>query len=217
MRNQETIRVMMAAAVVATLLSTSALAAVNDVKGMENGSQVNISGTVDSVQNEREFTLRDDTGTVSVDIKSNESVVLKRGDQVTVNGTIDKGLFGTDINASTVTVDKGIAKAIGDTIESRTDISLEDADSYTINNLPRQGLVKITGMVIDVDNEKKFTLEDPTGSIDVDVDSAEAVALTKGAKVTVIGNVNDGMFGKDINAHKVLIVADAMPLVKDNP
>lgn len=198
-----------AAAGLMALVSTSALAAITTVKSMNNGSQVNVTGTVESVQNEREFTLRDKTGTINVDIESDQSVVLKEGDNVTVSGMVDKDLFGTDINASKVMVNKNMAEAVGDAIEGRTPISLEGATKYNINKLPKEGLVKVSGTVTEVDNEKEFTVKDSTGSIKVDVESAETAALTKGAEVTVIGYVDTNMFGKDINARKVLVVADS--------
>ncbi len=194
---------------VAALLSTTALAAVSNIKEMENGSQISITGTVESVKNEREFKLRDSTGTINVDIESNESVVLKQGDSVTVSGKVDKGLLKTDINANTVKVNKNIAQAVGDAIEGRTGVSLEGATPYDINKLPKEGLVKVSGTVTDVDNEKEFTLKDATGAINVDVESAEKAAITKGAEVTVIGYVDKSMFGKDINASRVLVTADA--------
>jgi uncharacterized protein YdeI (BOF family) len=197
------------AAGLAALLSTSALAAINNIRDLKDGSQVTLNGTVDSVQNEREFTLRDETGKIGIDIKSGESVVLKAGDNVTVNGMVDKSLLGTDINARNVTVDKTIARAIGDTIEGNTSMSLEGATMYNIKSLPKEGLVKVSGTVTKVDNEKKFTVKDSTGSIKVDVKSAETAELAKGAQVTVIGYVDSGIFTKDIDARKVLVVADA--------
>jgi uncharacterized protein YdeI (BOF family) len=63
--------------------------------------------------------------------------------------------------------------------------------------------------VIDIDNEKEFTLRDETGSINIDIVSAQNAALTEGAEVTVIGNVNNGMLGKSIDAKEVLIVSNA--------
>jgi uncharacterized protein YdeI (BOF family) len=193
----------------AALISTSVLAAIDNIKNLKDGSGVNVTGTVESVKSEREFTLRDSTGTVGVEITSNQSVVLKKGDEVTVNGTVDKSILSTDINATEVDVHKNIAQAIGDTIEANTAISPEGATMYNIASLPKAGLVKISGTVTSVSNEKKFTLKDSTGSIKVDVKSPETAAITKGAQVTVIGNVDSGMFSKDIDAQKILVVADA--------
>ncbi len=199
----------------AALMSTSALADANHavdistIKTLKTGDHVNLSGSVDNIKNEREFTLRDKTGTMDVNIASNESVVLKQGDTVNVAGTVDSGFFSTAVNASQVDVRKGIVNAVSDAIEGNTKISLEGANSYDINSLPAQGLVKISGTVKDVDNEKKFTLQDQTGTIDIKVGSAEKAALTEGARVTVIGYVDDGMMGKDINAKKILVVADS--------
>lgn len=197
-----------------SLLSTSALASIDSVKKLNEGSRVTVSGTVDDVKNEREFTLRDQTGTIDVDIQSNQSVVLKEGDNVTVQGSLSKGILNADIDASAVTVNKNVANAISDAIESRTSASFEGATSYDINNLPKEGLVKISGTVTDVDNEKEFTLRDMTGSITIDIKSAEAAALTEGAEVTVIGYVDSGILGKDIDARKVLVVSSASPVAR---
>lgn len=194
---------------VALLFSTSALAAIDNVKTMKTGSGVTVVGTVDKVKNEREFTLRDESGKIDVNIASGNSVVLKPGDKVTVSGVIDKGFLGADINANTVSVNKNVTRAVGDMIEAHTGLSFEGATAYTIGSLPNSGMVKVSGIVTDVDNEKKFTVKDDTGSIKVDVASAETAELTEGAHVTVVGSVDKGFFSKDINASKVLVVSDA--------
>ncbi len=195
----------------AIMLSSAALATVKSVKDMEDGSQVNLTGTVDSVQNEREFKLRDATGVIRVDIESNQSVVLKQGDNVTVIGRLDKGPLVSDINARAIKVNKPVAQAVSDAIEGQTTLSLEGATTYNISQLPEEGLVKVNGTVTNVANEKKFTVKDVTGSIKVDVESAETAALTEGAEVTVIGYVDSGLFGKALKARKVLVVASAAP------
>jgi uncharacterized protein YdeI (BOF family) len=196
------------------LMSTSALAAndiigIDAVKKLKDGTQVSLTGTVDSVKSEREFTLRDKTGTLDIDIESNESVILKPGDNVAINGVVDSGLTGTDVNASKVMVRKDIVSAVGDAIESNTGMSLEGAETYTIKTLPKEGLVKVSGTVTDVDNERHFTIKDKTGSVDVEMTSNEKAVLTEGAEVTVIGYVADGLLSKDIKASKVLVLADA--------
>lgn len=198
--------------VLTALMSATAIAAVNNIKDMKNGSQIHLTGTVDSVNNAREFTLRDNSGTIDIDIISNDSVVLKKGDSVTVSGTVDKDLFDTDIKATQVAVNKSMGKAIGDAIEGNTSLSLEGATSYKINSLPAQGLVKVSGTVSKVDSEKEFTLNDGTGKINIDIQSSETAAIMKGSEVTVIGYVDKGLLGTDINAHKVLVVADATPM-----
>lgn len=199
---------------VATLLSTTALAA--DVsnasaKKMPDDSYVTISGTVESVQNEREFKLRDNTGTIGVDIKSNQSVVLKPGQYVTVSGTVDNDLGMVDIDATDVYAHKGFTRSVSDALRGMKGVSTSDAQAFNIKDLPKEGMVKVTGTVTDVDNEKEFTLRDESGSINVDIESNEKAALKKGARVTVIGSVDSGALGKDINATQVIVVADAQP------
>lgn len=196
----------------AALLSTSALAATVTINQLPDSGNVTISGTVSKVKNEREFTLRDSTGSVDVNLENGQSVVLKEGAKVSVDGTVDKGILGKDINASNVTVDKSMSEAVTEGLEKNTSMSMEGAQSYTINQLPKEGKVKISGTVTDVDNEKEFTLKDSTGSIDIDLEeSSEAAALKTGSEVTVIGYVEDGMTGKDINATKVMVISDTSP------
>lgn len=207
---------LMVAGLSALLAGTALAASETTIKNLPDKGQVAISGTVASVENEREFTLRDETGTIGIDITSNQSVVLKKGDKVTVSGVIDSGITGTDINASNVTVHKDMSDAMGDVIEGNTAISFEGATTYKISQLPKEGLVKVSGTVSKVANEEKFTLRDDTGDIGIDMESAESAALTKGATVTVIGYVDSGFLGKDINAKKVLVVENARPVARAN-
>ncbi len=202
------------AAGLAALLSTSALAgevpSVEDIESLENKEEVTISGIVDSVENEREFTLRDAVGEkIGVDISSNESLALKKGDAITVSGTVDRDISGTDINAHTVSVSKPLVKGLKDAIRSVPGISTTDAQAFNISDLPSEGRVKVTGTVAEVDNEKEFTLRDKTGTVNVDVVSTQNAVVTKGAEVTVIGSIDSGAFGKDINATEVLIVENS--------
>lgn len=197
------------AALSVALMSTTALAAISDVKDMADNRSVTVTGTVDSVENDREFTLRDSSGKIDVDIASNQSVVLKEGDQVSVTGKLDKGLFSSDIDASDVSVSKELSQAVGDTIRSVPGVSTLSATAYDIAELPKSGAVKITGTVSAVENEKEFTLRDETGTIGVDIASNEQAAVTEGARVTVIGNMDSDALGKDVDADRVIVLSNA--------
>lgn len=179
------------------------------IDNLPEEGMVTLSGTVESINNDREFTLRDQTGTIDVDIESGQSMTLKKGDQVTVTGKIDDDITGTDINATRIEVSKGLTQDMNDAVKSIPGVSTGDAQAYNIKDLPDEGMVKISGTVSDVDNEKEFTLKDRTGSINIDVEAPESALVTEGAEVTVIGQVNSGMLGKDINATKVMVVANA--------
>jgi uncharacterized protein YdeI (BOF family) len=199
---------------IAAFLSTSTLAveisSIAEISKMENKSDVTITGVVNSVQNERKFTLRDSTdNTIKIEIDSNESVALKQGDNITVSGTVDRGIIGTNINADSVNVNKSFVTGAKEAARTIPGVSTTDAEAFNISDLPKSGMVKITGKVVDIDNEKEFTLRDETGSINIDIVSAQNAAITEGAEVTVIGNVNNGMLGKSIDAKEVLIVSNA--------
>lgn len=193
----------------ATLAASAAMAANSSIGALPKSGNVTLEGIVDSVQNEREFTLRDDTGKVGIDLPKNQSVVLKVGSHVTVNGAIDRDLAGVDINATNVSVHTTVGQKVSDNIEGKTDMSLQGATSYEIKSLPDAGLVKVTGVVSDVDNEKNFTVKDATGSVDVTLTSTQNAALAEGSRVTVIGQIDKGITGKDIEASQVIVLANA--------
>ena len=208
---------MMGAAGIAALLSTSAMAAMTSIKDLPSSGAVTLSGSVNKVKNEREFSLRDASGTVDVNLKSNQSVVLKEGQKVTVNGMVDKGILGKSIDATSVQTEKSMSENVDESIEKNTNLSMEGATATTVKALPKEGKVKLSGTVTDVDSEKKFTMKDSTGSIDVSLkESSEAAALKEGSEVTVIGYVDSGITGKSLNATKVMVISDTSPAAGSN-
>jgi hypothetical protein len=70
-----------------------------------------------------------------------------------------------------------------------------------INALPKAGMVKLSGTVTEVDDANEFTLQDDTGAIDIE--SKNRLYLAVGDKVTVNGEVDDGIFFTDIKANSV--------------
>lgn len=202
------IRTTFAAAAVLALVSTAAFANTTPIKGiadLKDGTAVNLVGTVDDINSETEFTLRDATGTIDVDIDGQQSIVLQKGQQVTVTGNVDRDINGTDIDATMVTSNATLGKKIEDSIEANTNVSFKGATPATVKGLPSAGLVKLQGRVSAVANEKEFTLTDDTGSVDVNITSNKAAALKVGAGVTVVGYVDAGAMGKDINASDVYV------------
>jgi Bacterial OB fold (BOF) protein len=164
------------AATAFALMSTSAMAGTVAIHDLPDEGMVTLQGTVDSIQNEREFTLRDATGTIDVDIESNQSLTLRKGDTVTLTGTIDKGVTGTDINASNVQVSKSMAQNVGDAIQSVPGVSTNTAQAYNIDSLPDEGMVKVSGTVSDVDNEKEFTLN--KGIMGKSLDATQVIVIS---------------------------------------
>ena len=173
------------------------------INALPDSGNVMLSGTVDSVRNDREFTLRDATGTVDVKLPANQSAVLQQGETVAVSGNIESSWLGKDINATSVERQSAAMNA-------------EKAQTVQISQLPKQGLVKLTGTVDSVGSGKSFTLKDPTGKVDVSMQSSENVALMKGSEVSVIGYVDNSMLGKKLRATHVSVVAEAAPAADMN-
>lgn len=203
-------QMMFAASLTALISSTTMAGEVNKALKFNNDADITIHGYVDHIKNEREFRLRDEAGDkIEVDVTSNQSVTLKEGDAVTIVGKIDKDITGIDINASEVTVSKGFVESVNDIAKTIPGVSTTKAQAFNIADLPKNGMVKVSGTVTHVSNEKEFTVQDDTGSIDVDLKSSENAVLTKGARVTVIGNMDNNLLGKDINATEVHVISNA--------
>lgn len=181
------------------------------IHNLPDSGNVTVSGTVDRVESARKFTLRDNTGTIDVAIKSNESAVLSEGDKVTVTGNVSSAFWGLmkGVNATDVQVHKDLPTVLSDALTETTGISVDKTTVSHISQLPDQGLVRVTGSVDKVGNEKNFTLKDSTGTIDVAIASAEKVVLVKGAEVTVVGYVKRGMMGKTLSATHVILTSDS--------
>jgi len=185
---------------------------ITTIQAMPDSGTVVVSGTVEKISNEREFTLRDNSGTVRVKIDDEESVVLKQGDSVTVSGMVEKplwGLLGKDINATNVQVYKDLPTALSDAVTKVTGLSLSKAEVVQISKLPKKGMVQVTGTVDKISDPKNFILKDATGAINVNIQSEENVLLTKDAEVTVTGYVNNGVLGKKLRATHVILVSNA--------
>jgi len=65
---------------------------------------IKVSGMVESVSSAKKFTLKDQTGSVDVTIKSDQSASLNKGTHVAVIGYVEKGILGNSINATEVHV-----------------------------------------------------------------------------------------------------------------
>ena len=201
---------------VAALLSGSALAATAIlIKNLPTSGEVTLNGTVESFDSQHSFTLRDSSGTIKVDLSATKAIVLKDGAKVSVTGTVDKGILETDIAALSVSEDEAVGKQIGEAIDSVTGQDpAGSAKAVDIRSLPESGIVKINGTVASVDNEKKFTLKDSTGTIDVTIMSGQSASLNKGTKVMVVGSVDKGLLGKSISATEVDVRSTAGPVVE---
>jgi len=197
------------------LFSTLGLAATaTAVKDLPDGSQVTLTGTVEDFDSEHAFMLRDGSGAIKVDLSSTNPIVLKDGDKVDVTGLVNHTILGTDIVARSVNEDKGVGERVGEAIDSVTgqDVA-SSAKTVSVKSMPDSGLIRISGIVDNVDSEKKFTLKDSTGYVDVTIKSGESASLEKGTEVTVIGNVDKGLLGKSIDAIEVDVRSSSSSVV----
>ncbi len=200
---------------IATLFSAAALASTAvSVKDLPKGSYVTLNGTVEDFDSEHTFMLRDPSGSIKIDLSSANSVALKEGEKVSITGTVNQTILGTDVVATSVTEDKGVGQQVGEAIDSVTGQNAAgSARTVTIQTMPDTGFVKLNGIVESVESEKKFTLKDAYGKIDINITSSTSASLNKGTEVTVIGYVEKAILGKHINATEVDIRSSGTPIV----
>lgn len=88
-----------------------------------------------------------------------------------------------------------------------TNVATSATDSV-IDNLPKEGVVELTGTVDRVSAEDRFILRDAAGET-IDVHTASAVDVEAGDKVSVNGNVKSELLGlgREIEGAKVLVVS----------
>jgi len=206
----------MAIGSVAALLSTSVLAATAEsIKNAPNGGQVTLNGTVEDFDSNHTFMLRDSSGTILVDLSSTKPMVLKDGENISVSGTVNHTILGTDVVARTINENQGLGEKVGAAIDSLTGQDpAGSAQHFDIQALPKSGLVKVSGVVASVDSGKKFTLKDSTGHVDVNIKSGESASLKEGTEVMVVGNVDSGLLGKTINATDVKVLSSDAPMAE---
>lgn len=198
---------------IATLLSGLALAAtVVLVKDLPASGEVMLQGTVESFDGKGSFVLRDSSGAIKINMGAIKAANLKNGEKVGVTGTVYKGPSETDIAALSVNEDKPVGANVGKSADIvTTQNPASSAKAVDIGALPESGLVKIHGTVASVKSEKRFTLQDLTGVVDVLLTSGQSAFLKKGAEVTVVGSVDSGLIDKRVTAVDVVV----LPVVEE--
>lgn len=225
-----------AATLAAILMSGTAMAETTIKQLTQTGSNVSISGTVDSVQNANKFTLRDSAGS-TIDVNSNAALNVKKGDRVDVSGTLNSELLGlgkqinaasvnTDVSATASAATKGTLTNVKESIkdgahsvkETATNLVDKAQDKLApsaggevsaIAQLPDSGDVAIRGTVASVTNDKhKFTLRDNAGKT-IDINHTQAMNVAAGDTVLVRGRMQDEVagMGDEIQAYNVQQVA----------
>lgn len=94
---------------------------------------------------------------------------------------------------------------------SKTETTEQDmAAKDTIDSLPREGSVELSGVVEKVSDEKSFILRDAEGKT-IDIHTASNVEVRPGDMVSVNGSVKSKLLGlgREIESAKVLVVSAA--------
>ncbi|WP_262690651.1 hypothetical protein [Kordiimonas aestuarii] len=170
---------------------------------------VTITATVEDVDSNTEFTIRDAHGK-TIDVESMSAVTIREGDRVKIIGVMDDEFvgIGREIDATSVTIVDAadeMATATGDdkknlkaSLESTVDFSASETEFDTVDALPDEGMVTISGMVEEVDIEdNSFKLRDKSGE-SIDVHPLKPLSVKAGQKVKVTGVMGDETAGLGI-------------------
>ncbi|WP_020399536.1 hypothetical protein [Kordiimonas gwangyangensis] len=182
---------------------------ISKIAQLPEKGNVMITATVDDVDSNTEFTIRDDSGE-TIDVESVTKLTIREGDLVKIVGVMDDELagIGREIDATSVTVVDAadeMATATGDD-ETSLDASLDKAVEFassetefdTVDALPDEGMVTISGTVEEVDIEdNSFKLRDRSGE-SIDVHPTKPLTVKAGQKVKVTGVMDDETAGLGI-------------------
>lgn len=180
---------------------------ISKIAQLPEKGNVMITATVDDVDSNTEFTIRDDSGE-TIDVESVTKLTIREGDLVKIVGVMDDELagIGREIDATSVTVvdaaDEMAAATEDGTLETSLDKTVEFASSETefetVDALPDEGMVTISGTVEEVDIEdNSFKLRDRSGE-SIDVHPTKPLTVKAGQKVKVTGVMDDETAGLGI-------------------
>ncbi len=185
---------------------------------------VTLEGSVDSIRGYSSFMLKQQNGERIV-VNSRRDLALQEGDQVTVLGRYETSLWdGKTVAAQDIRVEDaanesliprdelshyGSAKVDAYADDTPIDVQNRKTSWYgSVNDLPEEGPVELSGTVINMDKGDSFLLKDQAGiTIDVHVDKPMAFSI--GDEVRVSGMMRDDFlgFGEEIAASEVTVIS----------
>ncbi len=193
--------------------------AVLSIKSLPTSGMVSVMGTVEDVDGDRQFTLRDKYGH-TIDVQSQSNLKVSTGDKVMVKGQMNNGFLGigreitiAKVQAADTMHAMGTppahAAAKG---HAKMDMSGEwkGKEYQHIADLPDAGDVAIRGQVVAMrPGDQVFILRDTSGET-VDVHTVSDVSLNRGDMVMVKGRVDNEIMGmgEEIWARTVVVTKD---------
>lgn len=203
----------------AVLLAGTAMARDTEgltVKQLPKKGKVTLSGTIDSIDDNKRFILRDSAGD-TIDVELQQAMELREGDRVKVQGAMDAEFLGMgkEINASVVTVtdradersrvskqDKGTALTPEAIAKLAPAMGTPSEEVHTrIQALPKRDNIVIRGMVEALDKENKSLVLKDTAGDTIDVYSKDKLQVSKGDIVQIKGMVTDEVAGIGAELH----------------
>jgi len=174
------------------------------VQGLPKVGAVTISGTVENIDGDKKFTLKDSSGD-TIDVNTNEKVNVKKDSAVTVNGTLDSEILGMgrEIKNATISASGSAGISASQNSDHGTD---KKSKTDLVGQLPNTGMVEISGIVSEVNNtDNSFILKDKTGKT-IDVNSSENIYVKVGDRVSVHGEIESNALclGSEIQAERVI-------------
>jgi len=178
------------------------------IKDLPKSGPITLTGTIESVENGKKFSLRD-ANDDTIDVETSNETSLTEGDFVKVQGSLDDKAMGMGRKIISASVTKlgshGTGAKPGDDNraagQNRSDATSANA-STSIAALPTEGAIIIAGTVDATKPDNVFTLRDADGKT-IDVQTPTKLSLQQGDYVQVEGTARTSGETREIAAASV--------------
>lgn len=84
----------------------AATSAQSTIRQLPDAGSVIIAGTIDKVKDDKNFVLKDGSGSIDVEVAFDNPPALVEGDRVSVIGNVDKGFFSKEVDATSISLNQ---------------------------------------------------------------------------------------------------------------
>jgi uncharacterized protein YdeI (BOF family) len=168
---------------------------VRSIASLRSGDSVRVQGTVESINDDDEFQLRDETGRLEVYIGWRNTMPVSKGDRVTVQGVVDRDhpasptleLYAKSITTADNRTIRLQLPTASPQIESGVAPSQSQSPAQLISSVKPGQRVHLQGTVARIADSDEFILKDDSGQIQIYIGYRNTLPSKVGDRVTIIG------------------------------
>ena len=187
------------------IIMTSRVITAGEARNLPNDSWVVLSGNIiNMLPGGRQYTFRDATGDIAVDIGPKEwrGLSVDAADRVEIYGEVKINRGQVHIKVHAITGTGRLNNRVGQAVTITQPITV-----YEARNLPHESFVVLTGNIINKlpDGRNNYTFRDVTGEITVDIGPKEWRGLSVGISdwVEIYGEIKINRSQIHIKVHAV--------------